>query len=99
MAKLQSLLVAPNFQAAQSDDRFEMLVGELTRKPENAPANEYEWKPKSGERIRGKIKSAGQSFTLALKTADAPAFGDFISRRLDELYEAYRSEKLKQAGE
>lgn len=99
VTKLQGLLAAANFQAAESDDRFEMVVGELTRKPGKAAANEYEWKPKSGDRIRGKIKSAGQSFTLALKTADAPAFGDFISRRLDELYEAYRSEKLNQAGE
>ena len=99
VVRLKSLLSAANFREAESDTRFEMIVAELARKPEKSASSEYEWAPKSGDRIRGKIKSAGQSFTIALKTADAPAFGDFISRRLDELYEAYRSEKLNEAGE
>src|SRR5262249_3435448 len=98
-ARLQKLLALPKFSEADSDSRFEMAATELARKQAKAEATEYEWRPKSGDRIRAKIKAAGQSFTLALKTADAPAFGDFISRRLDELYDAYRSEKLNEAGE
>lgn len=64
-------------------------------KPETT---EFDWKPKSGGKIAGRIKSAGNSFTIALKTGDAPDFGAYISRRLDELYEAYRAGRL-QAGE
>jgi ParB family chromosome partitioning protein len=99
VSRLQKLLSAAHFREADSDARFEMAAAELARKQARAEPTEYEWKPRSGDRMRAKIKAAGQSFTLALKTADAPAFGDFISRRLDELYDAYRAEKLKEAGE
>lgn len=84
--------------AEESDSRFELLVAELARKEAKPEATEYDWKPKSGGKIAGRIKSAGNSFTIALKTGDAPDFGAYISRRLDELYEAYRAGKL-QAGE
>ncbi|MDE1996831.1 MAG: plasmid partitioning protein RepB [Rhizobiaceae bacterium] len=100
VSKLHNLIADEAFTRAESDARFEMAVAELSRKETvKSEATEYEWKPKTGERIRGRIKASDTSFTLALKTADAPAFGDFISRRLDELYEAYRSDKFREAGE
>ena len=98
-ARLQRLAAAARFAEAESDARFEMAVSELARREARVEASEYEWKPKSGEPIRARMKTAGKSFTLALRTADAAAFGDFIRLRLDELYEAYRSDKLKDAGE
>jgi ParB family chromosome partitioning protein len=99
VAKLYKLVATEAFEKIESDQRFEMVVSELTRRPAKAEPTEYEWKPKTGEAIRGVIKASGTSFTLALKTADAPAFGDFLSSRLDELFEAYRSDKSKKAGD
>ncbi|ANL49703.1 plasmid partitioning protein RepB 2 (plasmid) [Rhizobium phaseoli] len=97
-ARLTKLIASQNFRAEESDRRFELLVAELARKEAKPEATEYDWKPKTGGKIAGRIKSAGNSFTIALKTGDAPDFGAYISRRLDELYEAYRAGKL-QAGE
>ncbi|WHO76113.1 plasmid partitioning protein RepB [Rhizobium sp. BT03] len=97
-ARLAKLVGSENFMAEESDRRFELLVAELARKEAKPEATEYDWKPKGGGKIAGRIKSAGNSFTIALKTGDAPDFGAYISRRLDELYEAYRAGRL-QAGE
>ena len=97
-ARLAKLIASGSFLAEESDRRFELLVAELAKKEAKPETTEYDWKPKSGGKIAGRIKSAGNSFTIALKTGDAPDFGAYISRRLDELYETYRAGKL-QAGE
>ncbi|MGO8504186.1 plasmid partitioning protein RepB [Rhizobium leguminosarum] len=97
-ARLAKLIASGSFLAEESDRRFELLVAELAKKEAKPETTEYDWKPKSGGKIAGRIKSAGNSFTIALKTGDAPDFGAYISRRLDELYEAYRAGRL-QAGE
>ncbi|NKM12325.1 plasmid partitioning protein RepB [Rhizobium laguerreae] len=97
-ARLAKLIASGSFLAEESDRRFELLVAELAKKEAKPETTEFDWKPKSGGKIAGRIKSAGNSFTIALKTGDAPDFGAYISRRLDELYEAYRAGKL-QAGE
>jgi ParB family chromosome partitioning protein len=99
IAKLYKLVVTDAFEKVDSDQRFEMVVSELTRKQPKTEPTEYEWKPKTGERIRGVIKASETSFTLALKTVDAPAFGDFLSNRLDELFAAFQSDKSKRAGD
>jgi ParB family chromosome partitioning protein len=95
LAKLQKLMVTESFQKLDSNQRFEMVFAELTRKLRTTDITEYEWKPKTGDQIRATIKASANTFTLALKTAAAPDFGDFISSRLDELYQAYRTDKLK----
>ncbi|SCB58997.1 chromosome partitioning protein, ParB family [Rhizobium aethiopicum] len=97
-ARLAKLIASEGFRSEESDRRFELLVAELAKKVAKPEPTEYDWKPKSGGKIAGRIRSAGNSFTIALKTGDAPDFGAYISRRLDELYEAYRAGKL-QAGE
>jgi ParB family chromosome partitioning protein len=99
VGKLRKLMISEEFTRLDSDQRFEMVFAELTRKPQSTEATEYEWKPKTGDQIRATIKASANSFTLALKTAAAPDFGDFISSRLDELYQAYRTDKLKRAGD
>ncbi|MGG7579259.1 plasmid partitioning protein RepB [Rhizobium sp. Nf11,1] len=97
-ARLAKLIASDGFRAEESDRRFELLVAELARKEAKPEPTEYDWKPKSGGKIAGRIRRTGNSFTIALKTGDAPDFGAYISRRLDELYEAYQAGKL-QAGE
>ncbi|WP_434714630.1 plasmid partitioning protein RepB (plasmid) [Rhizobium sp. YTUHZ045] len=96
--RLAKLIASDGFRAEESDRRFELLVAELARKEAKPEPSEYDWKPKNGGKIAGRIRRAGNSFTIALKTGDAPDFGAYISRRLDELYEAYQAGKL-QAGE
>ncbi|MBX5134044.1 plasmid partitioning protein RepB [Rhizobium lentis] len=96
--RLAKLIASDGFRAEESDRRFELLVAELARKEAKPEPSEYAWKPKNGGKIAGRIRRAGNSFTIALKTGDAPDFGAYISRRLDELYEAYQAGKL-QAGE
>jgi ParB family chromosome partitioning protein len=99
IARLHKLIESEAFLKAETDQRFEMAVTELTRRQPKVEATEYEWKPKTGGTIRGTIKASANSFTLALKTAGAPGFGDFISSRLDELFEAYQADKSNQTGD
>lgn len=99
VGRLERLVAGEAFTKATSDERFEMAVAELARKQTKTEKTEYAWKPKSGGRVNARITTSGTSFVLALKTAEAPNFGDYISRRLDELYEAYRSGKPEEAGD
>lgn len=98
-SRLATLIASSPFNAVESDRRFELVVAELSRKEEaRRESTEYDWRPANGGNVAGRIKSSGNSFTLALKTGDAPEFGAYLSGRLDELYDAYKAGKLK-AGE
>ncbi|KQV70487.1 plasmid partitioning protein RepB [Rhizobium sp. Root1220] len=92
-ARLAGLLGSPAFVSVESDRRFELVVAELAKKQRKPEAAEYDWKPRNGGTIKGRIRRAADSFTIALKTGDAADFGDYVSRHLDELYEAYRAAK------
>jgi ParB family chromosome partitioning protein len=96
-SRLRKLIGSRNFAGQESDRRFELVIAELARKMEKPETSEYDWKPRSGRQIKGRIKSSGGSFTIALKTGDAPEFGEYIARRLDELYEDYLAGKTKAA--
>ena len=92
VSRLTKLVASSTFNAVESDRRFELVIAELSKKEEAKPeSTEYEWKPANGGKIAGRIKSTGTSFTIALKTGDAPDFGAYLSGRLDELYEAYKA--------
>lgn len=86
---LEQLLGSQSFLQAESDRRFELALSALSEKTGQRQTLQ-EWKPAEGKAIRGTIKADGKSYTLALKAADAAGFGDFITARLDELYERYR---------
>jgi ParB family chromosome partitioning protein len=93
-SRLTKLIGSSTFNAVESDRRFELVIAELSKKEETKPeGTEYDWKPASGGKIAGRIKSSGTSFTIALKTGDAPDFGAYLSGRLDELYDAYKAGK------
>jgi ParB family transcriptional regulator, chromosome partitioning protein len=93
-ARLTKLIGSSTFNAVESDRRFELVIAELSKKEEvKSESTEYDWKPASGGKIAGRIKNSGTSFTLALKTGDAPDFGVYLSGRLDELYDAYKAGK------
>jgi ParB family chromosome partitioning protein len=97
-SRLRKLLGSRSFAGQESDRRFELVIAELASKQEKPETSEYDWKPKGGRQIKGRIKSSGSSFTIALKTGDAPEFGEYISRRLDELYDDYLAGTTKAAG-
>ncbi len=92
-SRLRGLITSEGFINQESDRRFDLVIAELARKPPKQEMNEYDWTPKRAGNIKGRIRSAGDSFTIALKTGDAADFGDYISRRLDELYDAFKASK------
>ena len=48
--------------------------------------------------MSAQISAEGKRFTLALKakSSDARAFGEYLSERLDQLYESFRQESTSQ---
>ncbi|MCS3742948.1 plasmid partitioning protein RepB [Rhizobium sp. BK661] len=91
-SRLRTLLASEQFTSEGTDRRFDLVVAELARKLEKQDATEFEWTPQDSK-IRGRIRKTGDSFTIALKTGDAADFGDYLSGRLDELYDAFKSAK------
>ncbi|RDJ06926.1 plasmid partitioning protein RepB [Rhizobium grahamii] len=92
-SRLWTLLASERFAREDTDRRFDLVVAELARKPEKQEATEFDWTPKQDSKIRGRIRKTGDSCTIALKTGDAAEFGDYLSGRLDELYDAFRNVK------
>lgn len=92
-ARVQTLIGSKAFGGLESDRRFELVVAELARKPEKPDAVEYDWTPSLDGRIKGRVRKLRHAFTLALKLEEAPEFGEYLSERLDALYEAYRANK------
>jgi ParB family chromosome partitioning protein len=82
------------FEAAEPDARFDLLVAFLNRKSSSpaqsaAPASTIsQWQRKDGS-VKAKIKDDGKQFTIALKAEEASAFGAYIADNLDRLYEAF----------
>lgn len=93
------------FAQLTSDERFQALVAALKTAKAPARSRQYarsqSWAPPDGS-LSAVISAEGKRFTLALKARgkDAQAFGDYLSGRLDNLYEAFRQEtKPQQTGE
>jgi ParB family chromosome partitioning protein len=92
-AGLQELIGSEAFGELESDRRFELLIAELGKEQARPETAEYEWAPTFDGKIKGRLRRLDNSFTIALKMEDAPEFGEYLSKRLDELYEAYRTGK------
>ncbi|MCV3769021.1 plasmid partitioning protein RepB [Rhizobium sp. TRM95796] len=75
-------------QALTSDERFELALASVTAKGgREAPA--VQWSPKAGGDIAASIKTGRKTFVLSLKSTEAAAFGNYLSKRLDELFEDF----------
>lgn len=87
------------FSSLLSDERFHSLVRQLKAKParKRVEAETRAWKAPDSM-LSADIVAEGKKFTLALKakTADARAFGAFLSGNLDRLYEEFRGEEVSQ---
>lgn len=88
LSKLEALFASEAFSGADSDKRFDLALGELLGKAAKPVAKT--WKPREGEALRGSIKADGKTYTLALKADEAPAFGEFLTSKLDELYAEFK---------
>lgn len=81
------------FDPLSSDERFHFLLRKLKSKPgrKRAEPTKSGWTA-SDRALSADISADGKKFTLALKakSADAHAFGAFLSDNLDRLYEEFR---------
>jgi ParB family chromosome partitioning protein len=87
-----------------AETRFQTLLRFL-KTPEDrtdtatAPgAERSEWAGGGGA-VKATISKGGRSFTIALKSAKAAAFGAYLASRLDGLYEAFEKETQKRNGD
>jgi ParB family transcriptional regulator, chromosome partitioning protein len=97
---LLALLAESKSQALSSDQRFQMLFDTLAKKPEKpeetSPAKAWASTDNSVSVIS---KAAGKGYTLALKSKDAALFGEFITGRLESLYEEFRKSVSEATGD
>jgi ParB family chromosome partitioning protein len=82
------------------EDRFNLVASHLARidAPEITKPAAVEWSRKDGA-VRASIKTNGRQYTIALKAAEAAAFGAYITQNLDRLYEAFRTESKPKSGD
>ncbi|MER9255408.1 plasmid partitioning protein RepB [Mesorhizobium sp. M0598] len=82
----------PEFEALESDERFMMVLAEVSKKPQREQTVS-EWKPNGGK-VAAKIKDTGTAYTLSLKTAGADeGFGAYLTGRLDDLYADWQTNR------
>ncbi len=98
LEKAITFVGSDEFKAKAGDDRFNALLayvkslGRQTR-PKAVKAQKWTSDDKS---VSAELKNDGKTYMLALKAKDASGFGDFITKNLPELYQAYRSRKDQQ---
>lgn len=90
--EIERLLKSEKFKAKSSDERFEAVfasLSETSRDEEKA----REWRPRAGGALSGTIKATQKSFSLTFSTKEAGPFGQYLSQKLDDLYENYLKQK------
>jgi ParB family chromosome partitioning protein len=101
---VSGLIGSPDFKVASSDDRLEILARYLVGKPTNkepAPAQRAatkSWAP-DDKSVSVTLKKTTKKATVTLESADGPLFAEFITERLDDLYEAFRKSNMEAPGE
>jgi ParB family chromosome partitioning protein len=105
---IEGLLRDPNFIAATSDQRFNVVEDVLAQRstdepahPDNRPARRLRargqaryWCPKDGARV-AKITANDRAFVLAIDKGVAPDFGEYLLAELEQLYDAYSKSRTK----
>lgn len=104
-ARLEAALAAiedASFKALPSEDRFGALIARIKAvKMTVRPRQELDrrtWAPSDGT-LAAEMSIEGKKFTLSMKakSTDAAAFGEFLSARLERLYEVFRQESSSPA--
>lgn len=89
---VERFLSSQDIQARPSDKRFEAVYG-LLADVAKGNNNSAEWMPRIGGELAVNIKATTKKFSLTLTNKEAARFGQFLSEKLDELYEDYRRKK------
>lgn len=81
------------FPALPSDDRFSRLYSALnnTSRPTRkavAAVSLAKWQPPD-RTVQADIKNSGRTFSISMKAKNAGRFGEYLSQRLDALYEQF----------
>lgn len=87
-------LARERIKVRSPEERFN-LVSSYLAKGDASSSTAHKPAPATWERkgVQANIKANGRQYTIALKASEAAAFGAYITRNLDRLYEAYRAEK------
>ncbi len=94
--KARELIRSDAFLSLDGDKRFDTLFNALKQGKKvhkGAAAKPKSWAPKD-KALEVQLSSRGKSFTLAVKAKDQSGieFGEFVSKRLEDLYEQFRAE-------
>ncbi|RYG70681.1 plasmid partitioning protein RepB [bacterium] len=95
--KVSETVSSEEFRALPSDDRFSRLYFVLNNtnrpaKKAEVPVNLSKWQP-SDRAVQAEIRNSGRVFSLSMKAKNAGSFGEYLSQRLDALYEQFLAEE------
>lgn len=107
LANAEKMLIAEEFLAASSDDRFTILLNLAAVDTERPEEEKARAKPSPlltwlapDRSVQAVIQQKGKNFSLSLKSDADEGFGTYISENLDHLFEAYlASKKMTGTGE
>lgn len=95
--KLDELLSAPAFLAADSDARFGQVLRALVSSPARVTKGSA-WTTPEGRRVV-RIEKKGASTALTFDDKRAPQFAAYVAERLDALYEEFSQQQGKDESE
>jgi ParB family chromosome partitioning protein len=91
--RAMELIATRQFAEKSSDERFNSLMSHLKQvKRTGGKTQEKSWSL-ADKSVSVTTKHAGKVFSMALKSKDAAAFGDYLSDNLERLYEAFSSDR------
>ncbi len=85
---VQRLLAETTFSAASSDERFVRLLAALSPTVTAMPRAAETWTAPDGREV-ARVERGSSRFTLIIDERIAPAFGDYVLAKFDELYDAF----------
>lgn len=97
----KSLVQKPDFLRLSSAERFERVFKEIHRRSARKGTEtrgETAWVP-TDKSVSVTLKKTAKKATVTLASADGPLFAEFITGRLDDLYEAFRKSRMEASGD
>jgi ParB family chromosome partitioning protein len=96
-AKLSEIVLADDFAALPSNDRFTSIYKALNTS--SRPAKKVDpsrgrtsWQTRD-KSVQAEIKNSGKAFSISMKAKNAGRFGEYLSHKLDALYEQFLEEE------
>jgi len=97
--KAEDVLASDQFSSLRKEARFDVLLNTLKKGRKTAKGAKQQpkaWVPKD-KGLEVSSTARGKSFTIAVKAKDQRAieFGEFVSKRLEDMYEQFKAETRK----